>query len=119
MLRPDIVDHQTGRRSVHEVKPDNNRAIAKGVKQVGIYIGVLKIRYPSRTYVPGTWQPESPYYQIIGLPGIFGLQPIRITVRNAGGGVIAYRIDEESYRNALRFLKLDASVKSIYPQKIS
>jgi hypothetical protein len=36
------------------------------------------------------------------LPGIVGLRPIQITARNAGGGVIAYQIDDESLTETIK-----------------
>jgi RHS repeat-associated protein len=97
MLRPDIVDHE--RSTVYEVKPDSPDAIAAGAAKIlKCYIPILAIRYSGKVYTPGLWQPREPYYTIFGLPGLVGLPPIQISARNAGGGVIAYRIDEQSLR---------------------
>ena len=95
-LRPDIVDHTL--QSVYEVKPDNHAKIVEGMRKNLEYIAVLNERYPGRMYTPGTWQPRRLYYYVPGLPGITGLEGIRIQARNAKGGVIAYKYNENDLR---------------------
>jgi len=44
-------------------------------------------------FLSGKWgQPQ-------GIPGLLGMKPLKITARNAGGGVIAYRIDDKDLKD--------------------
>ena len=103
--RPDISDR--GRGDVYEIRPDNPAAINKGYTDVLTYIDILNQRHSSINFFPGTWQPRESFYILEGIPGINSLKPLKISARNAGGGVIAYRIDDKDIRErVLDLLKI-------------
>ena len=89
--RPDILDLDNN--TIYEIKPDNPASIRFGIAQIARYQATLALRYPGRVFAPGTWEPQQEFYEIASLPGITDLGiGIYVSARNAGDGVIAYRV---------------------------
>jgi RHS repeat-associated protein len=109
--RPDILDKTV--HTIYEVKPDNRAQILAGMAQISDYLGILKVRYPGESFAPGPWQPKRMYYTLIGLPGLKAAPNVRISARNAGGGVIAYTINDDDLRTVVAVLLIVATARLV------